>query len=236
VTHAPIEHVFETPDDLANALAAAIAVRLREAIASRRQATLVVPGGKSPQATFERLAQETLDWIAVTVGLTDERWVSTDDASSNEAFVRRALLTGRAADARFVGLYTGDESPEAGEAACAERLNALLRPFDAVLLGMGDDGHTASLFPGAAALGAALDFKSRQHCLAFRAPGIVRARMTLTLPALLDARVVYLLFAGAAKRLTFDAALAEGPIETMPVRALLRQQRTPLEVFWSRAP
>src|SRR5262249_7486093 len=152
------------------------------AIASRRQATLIVPGGKSPQATFERLAREALDWIAVTVTLTDERWVSADDAASNEAFARRVLLTGRAADARFVGLYTGDESPEAGEAACAERLSTLTRPFDVVLLGMGDDGHTASLFPGAEALGAALDEHATQPCKAIRAPGIEPPRMTLTLP------------------------------------------------------
>jgi 6-phosphogluconolactonase len=145
------------------------------------------------------------------------------------------LLAGRAADACFVGLYTGDESPEAGEAPCAERLRGLARPFDVVLLGMGDDGHTASLFPGASALGAALDGRATKPCMGIRAPGIEPARMTLTLSTLLDARVVYLSFLGEGKRQTFDAALAEGPIEALPVRALLRQRRTPLEVYWARA-
>jgi 6-phosphogluconolactonase len=227
------EHRFETPDALADALAETIARRIDDALSARGVASLVVSGGSTPRLTFMRLAQKPLRWGAVTITLADERWVPSSDPASNEAFVRGALLVGAAASARFVGLYTGDATPEAGERACAARIEALERPFDAVLLGIGDDGHTASLFPHAPGLVAALDADGGALCRAIRPPNVELPRMTLTVRALLDARSVFLLFQGARKRAAYDAALAEGPLEAMPVRAVLRQGRLPVVVYWT---
>jgi 6-phosphogluconolactonase len=227
------EHRFETPDALAEALAEAIARRLDDALTARGRATLVVPGGSTPRSTFACLARKPLRWAGVTITLSDERWVPPSDPASNEGVVRDALLTGHASSARFVGLYTGDPTPEAGARAGASRVAGIARPFDVVLLGMGDDGHTASLFPQAPDLAEALDPEGDALCRAIRPPSVQPPRMTLSLRALLDARVVLLLFQGTRKRAAFDAALAEGPIAAMPVRALLRQRRVPVEIYWT---
>ena len=226
------EYPFDTTEALADALAEVMAHRIGDALSARGRATLVVSGGRTPRDTFVRLAGKAVAWRDVTVALADERWVPTSDPASNETFVRRSLLTGTAASAQLVGLYTGDPTPEAGERSCAARIEALARPFDAVLLGMGDDGHTASLFPGSPGLTEALDPAGSVLCRAIRPPSLP-PRMTLTLRALLDARIVFLLFKGVGKLTAFETALADGPIEEMPIRAVLRQKRVPVQVYWT---
>lgn len=222
---------FADADALATALAASVAGTLDGALRRTGRAGLVVSGGRTPEPLFARLGMRRLDWSGVWVTLADERWVPADDPASNEALVRTAFLTGPAADARFVPLHTGDAAPEAGEAACARRLAAMPQPFDLVLLGMGEDGHTASLFPGSPDLRRALDDPG--PCVAVRAPGPGPARMTLTLQTLLDTRRVAILATGEAKRAVLDAALGPGPVEEMPIRAVLRQDRVPVEIFWA---
>lgn len=217
---------------LAVGLADRVAAKLEHAITARGAAGLVVSGGRSPVAFFERLSERRLDWGAVTVSLADERWVPPDSPDSNEALVRRHLLKGRAAGAGFIGLYGGEATPEEGEAACATRLTALPRRLDVVVLGLGLDGHTASLFPGAADLEAALRDGGRP-CRAIRAPGAAQPRMTLTLPRLLQTRLLILTFQGEDKHRVYETAFGEGPVEALPVRALLRQAEAPLEVHWS---
>ena len=128
----------------------------------------------------------------------------------------------RPAPAQFVPLYTGAATPEAAIADASTRLADLPRPFDAVVLGMGEDGHTASLFPGADNLAAALAPKNGQAVMAIRAPGAPQPRLTLTLPALLDARNLFVLFAGPAKRRAYELACSDGPLEEMPIRGVLR--------------
>lgn len=216
---------------MATALAASVAGTLEGALRRTGRASLVVSGGRTPEPLFARLGVRRLDWADVWITLADERWVPAGDPAGNEALVRSSLLVGPAAAARFVPLYTGDATPDAGEAACARRLAAMPRPFDLVLLGMGDDGHTASLFPGSPDLRRALD--GAGPCAAMGAPGPGPARMTLTLPTLLDARRIAILITGGAKRAVLDAALAPGPVEDMPVRAVLRQDRVPVEIFWA---
>lgn len=228
-------HDFADAGTLLDALAQKLGRTLAEAVARQGSASLVVSGGRTPEALFERLAgldaDRAPDWSRVAVTLADERWVPPSDPASNEALVRRTLLTGQAAAARFVPLYTGHATPEQGEAACAEALRDLPRPFDAVLLGMGEDGHTASLFPRAATLAGAL--AGPAACRAVRAPGAPQPRMTLTLPALLNSRRIHLLVTGAGKRAALEDALAPGPVEAMPVRAVLRQDGIPVEVHWA---
>jgi 6-phosphogluconolactonase len=217
---------------MTGALADQVTASLARGIEARGQASLVVSGGRSPEALFGSLSGRDLDWAAVTVTLADERWLPPGSPDSNERLVRDNLLVDRAAEARFVGLWTGHDTPEAGEAACAERLIAVPRPFDQVLLGMGEDGHTASLFPGAEGLSQALGADAGA-CRAMRAPGAPQPRMTLTLPSLLDAREIFVVLQGDAKRRVYERALADGPVEDMPIRAVLRQDQTPVTVYWS---
>ena len=206
---------------------------LQAAIAARGRASLVVSGGKSPIALFEALRARALDWSRVSITLADERWVPQADPASNEKLVREHLLEDAAAAATFVGLKTPAPTPELGAAAAWERVAALPRPFDIVILGMGDDGHTASLFPASPALAGAIDTAAPPGCVAMLSPTAPTARLSLNLSALLDSRHVFVLLNGAAKWRVYVAASGPGPVEEMPVRTVLRQRRTPLDVIWS---
>jgi 6-phosphogluconolactonase len=142
------------------------------------------------------------------------------------------LLQGPAASARFVPLYAGGEEPdEAALARAAQQLELVPGRFAAVVLGMGNDGHTASFFPGGDNLSAALT--SNAPVVAMRAPGAGEARVTLTLSRLLKTDALYLHIEGEEKAKVLEMALAEGPVEEMPIRAILRQDQVPLNVYWS---
>jgi 6-phosphogluconolactonase len=229
----PVATKFESSDALARALATQIAASLADAVAARGLASLVVSGGKSPLKLFELLREEQLDWSRVCIALADERWVDTGDADSNEKLVRDQLLRGPAAAARFHGLKNGAPTPDMGAVSAWETFARVPRPFDAVVLGMGDDGHTASLFPGSPNLPRALNAAAVAGCVGMWAPVAPQPRLSLNLSALLDSRRVVLLISGAGKWRTFLAAGAPGPVEEMPVRAVLRQTRTPLQVMWA---
>lgn len=215
-----------SPAVQAEALAERVAEALREAIVQRGEAVLVVSGGRSPVAFFEQLAQQPLAWAQVWVSLADERWVAVDQDASNEALVRRHLLQGEAAQARWLGLYqpaaTLEEAAERADAALAE-----LPRIDVLVLGMGDDGHTASLFPGNALLAEALSPDCDRRVLPMQAPVALQARLTLTLPILARARLSLLAIQGEAKCLTLQRALKAGPLTELPIRAFLQR---PLEI------
>jgi 6-phosphogluconolactonase len=216
------------PAQLANALAEAVAAALRTAIDSRGTATLVVSGGRSPIAFFERLAQQPLPWSQVVISLADERWVPVNHATSNEGLVRRHLLRGPAAAARFIGLYQVASSLEQA-ALRAEQALAELPPIDVLVLGMGDDGHTASLFPNSPNLREALQADCPRRCLPLLAPSVPHQRLSLSLPLLASARLPLLAIQGQGKLATLSEALAEGEVASMPIRAFLH---SPLEIYW----
>ena len=178
-------HSFTDCHAQAVALAERIAEQLRQGLAERGHALLAVSGGSTPKDLFACLSREQLDWARVQVTLVDERWVDVDDERSNARMVKQLLLQNAAASAHFVPLYTGDASPEGGLAVANERIGALPLPFDAVVLGMGDDGHTASFFPGGDNLHEALDLGGTSRVLPMRAGGAGEPRITLTLPTIL---------------------------------------------------
>ena len=220
-------------DTLSRGLAAAIGADLTAAIASRGLASLVVSGGQSPVGLFEQLRTLPLDWSRVCVALADERWVAPTDPASNEKLVRDELLKDAAAAARFKGLKNNAATPELGASAAWQTFAGVPRPFDAVLLGMGDDGHTASLFPASPNLPAALDAGRAAACVGMQSPTAPQARISLNLAALLDSRRIVLLITGESKWQTYAAAGRPDPVEQMPVRAVLRQRRVPVEVHWA---
>jgi 6-phosphogluconolactonase len=220
-------------DALSRQFAGEIAAQLGRAIDLRGLASLVVSGGRSPVKLFEQLRTQPLDWSRVCVALADERWVEPTDANSNEKLVRGTLLRDNAAAARFAGLKNAAPSPDLGAVSAWETFARVPRPFDMTLLGMGDDGHTASLFPGSPNLRSALNPAASAGCVGMWAPDAPQPRLSLNLSALLDSRRIAILIGGEAKWSTYEAASGAGAVEDMPVRAVLRQQRTPVEVIWA---
>lgn len=226
-------HSFTDSHAQAQALAERIAVRLRSALTRRGHALLAVSGGTTPAAFFAQLALEPVDWAKVRITLVDERWVPATDMRSNARLVQTELLQHAASAATFVPLYTGAATPEAGLAEAAARIAALPLPFDAVVLGMGDDGHTASFFPDGDNLAAVLDMHTTADVLPMRAPAAGEPRITLTLPTVLNARELYLLVTGAHKRdMLIAAQRGTGAARHYPVRAVLTQQRVPVAIYW----
>lgn len=221
-------------DKLAQAAADMIAHRLREALSARGKASLMVSGGSSPKAVYEKLSESDLDWASVTVGLVDERWVKAGQAGSNETFIRNALLQNNAKAATFIPMKTDDDTAEAGAQAVDMTLAQSALPIDICVMGMGTDGHTASWFPNSDGLDFALSADSGRLVSVVRADGCAGAgefplRLTLTLPAVLSAETILLYIPGAAKRAVFTAAQSKTESEA-PVRTLLRD-KTKLIVF-----
>ncbi len=214
-------------------LAGKIGERLTAGAAENGRASLAVSGGSTPMALFEQLAGMGLSWPDVVITLVDERWVAPTSEDSNEHLVRSHLLKGKAAAAAFIGLKNAAATAAAGEKECARRLQEVPRPFDVIILGMGADGHTASLFPGARKLGLATDMNATQICMGIIPLTAPHERMTLTLPAILDARQIFLHITGQNKKDVLQQAQDDGAVEKMPIRFILRQQTTPVSIYWA---
>ena len=222
---------FANGEALAHGLADWTADHLRKAIAARGAALLIVSGGKSPARFFELLSNLELDWPRVSITLADERRVADDSPRSNARLVREKLLQNRAQAASFTPLADVRLPADRELAAASARIANLPSPADVVVLGMGDDGHTASWFPGAQGLAEAIDPVARQLVAPMVAADAPEPRLTLTGRVLLRARAIALEIEGEKKLATFATALEPGPEEAMPIRAVLRRAADRLTVF-----
>lgn len=226
-------HLCATPQEQTCRLVQAITDALAQGIAQRGHAVLAVSGGRSPIALFQALARAPIAWPRVTLTLVDERLVPPDHADSNAALVRAHLLTGAAAQARFLPLVDDPSDLPGCVARANARLRALAQPLTVALLGMGDDGHTASLFPGAAELPSGLDPAYPLPYLAVTPPSAAHARISLSLAALLGAGRLLLSISGEAKRAVYARASAPPPSPQLPISYLIQQSRTPFDAYWS---
>ena len=223
--------VSPSRDALAEALADDVAGALRAGLSQRGAASLAVSGGSTPGRFFDALSRRHLDWASVVVTLVDERFVPPSSDRSNERLVRERLLKNEARLARFMPLYGEGASVEAA-ANQAEAGLALMGPtLDAVVLGMGTDGHTASFFPDAANLADLLDPAQRRRVMPVDAPSGGEPRLTLTLPQLTGARFLALHIEGNEKRAVLDAALGAGG--DRPVTAIFEHSERPVPVYWA---
>ncbi len=215
---------FSSQPAMAVRLADLVALALDRAVAAQGLASLALSGGSTPAPLYQALAVRKIDWPNVAATLVDERLTPPSAPGSNETFIRTNFLKGEAARARFVGLWSDAPTLEAAGAEAASRVESVIRPFDVVVLGMGVDGHTASWFPHADGLVGALA-PNAPLAVAVRARASASAgehlqRITLSLRAIKDARLIVLMITGADKRRAFDAARAAGPVEDAPVRAI----------------
>lgn len=215
---------------LANETAAFITADLQRALAHKPRAKLVVPGGTTPAAMFDALSMAPLDWGRIGVTLSDERWVDVSDPASNQRQAQLRMLRGAASAADFVS-WRG-AGPDIATATAA--LNATLAPwapFDVCVLGLGVDGHVASLIPGAEGLDAAMHDEGIVSAVHAPAAAGSVDRLTLTYSAIAASTRVVLLFTGETKRAVFDRALqGEG---AAPIVKLLHEAQCPVQVCWA---
>lgn len=202
-------HIFANRHELANELAHAVAAALSRVVSEKGKAVLAVSGGSTPALFFDCLSCCEITWNTVTVTLVDERQVGEDSPRSNARLVKQRLLQNRAAKARFVPLFQNT--------AAASKLD-----LDVVVLGMGEDGHTASFFPGGDNLAKALDLHGTCALFTMDAPGAGEQRLTFSLPTLIAARRLFLHIEGEKKRQVLERAQAGHDQLAMPIRAVLQ--------------
>lgn len=222
-----IETRFATVEEHAQQLANSVAEQLAQVLQEKDKAVLAVSGGRSPIPFFEALSQVDLAWEQVIISLVDERVVDIEDNDSNTALVGKHLLINRAKKAQFHGLLAANLSTEqlTDVTTLAESAQANFIQPDIIVLGMGEDGHTASLFPHVA------DLAAPQAILSVVPQTAPYTRLSLSLPAILQAKTVYLAIGGAAKIAVYQAAKAQKTAD-LPISYVLHQNETAVKVLY----
>lgn len=224
---------FENRSAASAAAAQILAELIGEALAANpsAEASLVVSGGSTPGPCFDLLSEQALDWSRVTVIPSDERWVPADNPDSNERLIKKRLLQGLADQGKVLSFFRAGLDASQAPRVIEQDLEKLAQPFSAVLLGMGEDGHFASLFPDFDELQKALDPQGEMACTMVQTTGSPHLRISLTLSALLHCMHTVLLIFGEAKRNVFDTARTGGT--SYPIEALLHETLKPLTVIWA---
>jgi 6-phosphogluconolactonase len=218
-------HEYPTSTAMNTALATAISNNLQQAVAQRSQASLALSGGPAVIELLQILSRTPLPWEKIYITLVDERWVDKEHEDSNERLIRTHLLQNQAKNAHFISLKTIADDPSDSIDETHIRLQqSLPLPIDVLVLGMGDDGHTASLFPHANNLSKGLDMHSNKMVIDMQPLTAPHKRISLTLPVIINSRHLYLQLVGKKQQQVFQQALAGNDTHQMPIRAVLQQQ------------
>lgn len=220
-------------ESLASAVARLIARALADAIGRNGQAVLAVSGGSTPRLLFQQLSKADIGWSNVTVVLVDERFVPPSHDRSNHRLVATQLLQNAAAFADFIPLFSAGETPAEAATKASHRIEALDQALDVVVLGLGTDGHTASWFPESPELDAVTDPEQTAIVMPVEAASQPEPRLTLTQPVIREAKHAILHIEGAPKMDVLEQALKTGPVKDLPVRAILKRTKKPLQVHWA---
>lgn len=226
---------FAAREKLADTLAQRVSAQLAAGIELRGTALLAVSGGSTPPLFLRALSRRQIDWEKVVVTLVDERFVPAGSERSNARMVTLNLLQHAAAKARFVELHREAETVEQAADLVRQDILALKLPFDAVVLGMGTDGHTASFFPDADRLAEALDPEDRSYVLPIHAASAAEPRLSLSLAALATARFVAVHIEGLAKKeVLMEALAAQQPMKAVPpIATMIEHAAHPVEIYWA---
>ena len=216
---------FPNIDSLSQSLAQYAESALQTILSRRQHATLAVPGGNTPRHYLPELAKCALPWDRITITLSDERWVDVDDEQSNERMIKQYLVNRLPANTRFSGLKTDHADPSAAVETVHRRLASLPLPLSLALLGLGEDGHIASLFPGMNP-----DLLVSHHCVAATPPVAPSPRISLSLALLAQSERIALVVTGKTKRRLLDR-VHEKPNPALPIVWLLQRTSSPVMVF-----
>lgn len=220
-------HRFSSQQACNEALANVLSSRIEQALADAKSASLLLPGGSTPKGLLACLQQRALPWSQVQISVTDERWVAADAAQSNTQMLRRALPKAQLLEPRLA------DSAQASSVAWAQALQERL-PFAASVLGMGDDGHVASLFAGMPGLAEGIDFAARPCALVGLAPDEPRVRLSLNLAMLASTQWLGVLLFGETKGQMLERVLANDPTtQALPIYHLLWRAPLPVQVYWA---
>jgi 6-phosphogluconolactonase len=201
---------------------------------SQNSVSLALAGGNTPAPLYRWLSEQHINWGRCKITLSDERWLSPDQPDSNELLIRENLLINQAQYAYFCPLKNAQKTALEGQQECETNLSINIPTLDIALLGMGEDGHFASIFPGQDDFENLINPDNSALCRALQPPHAPHERMTLTLAYLLSAKRIFILFKGAKKiRLYEQAKQAIHHVDQFPLRVLLSQQKVPVDVYWS---
>lgn len=227
------QYNFEKSESLDLVLADKVSQILQQAILDRGKATLAVSGGSTPKGFFNVLSHKKIDWKNVIITLVDERWVDIASDDSNTRLVRDYLLQNKATEANFFHL-------KAEKVLCRETLinlnvmaKRMLMPLDVVILGMGEDGHTASLFPCSEQIAEALDTHNENALMVIDPKTAPYQRISFTFATLIQSRNIFLHLCGGTKQHVLNQALSADDVFAMPIRKFLQDRATTTQVYWS---
>ncbi len=220
-------HTFATQQACNQALTEQLACCIMQVFNAQQKASLLLPGGGTPAGLLLELSQQDLPWAAIHISPTDERWVAGDSKDSNAQMMQQVLTEANILDPRLAS--TAQASGEAWARAVED-----CAPFAATLLGMGGDGHIASLFPGMPHLAAALQLNEQPGALVGLAPNEPKVRLSLNLSMLCATRWLGLLVFGERKKLMIDRVLAKDPTtQALPIYHLLWHAPLPVHIYWA---
>jgi 6-phosphogluconolactonase len=202
---------------------------LTQSITENGCASIAVSGGRTPISLFEELSKLNLEWSKVELTLVDERWVDAKHEDSNELLVRKHLIKNKATQINFFPIKSSAKSVKEGQILYEKVLQQVKLPFDVIVLGMGDDGHTASLFPCCKELGQAMDPDSQQKCIVTKPKNAPYERISLTFSTISKVKNLILQMRGSSKLRTFELAMTLKDAKKMPIYAFTEQ---PLEIYW----
>ena len=229
---------FESHDELFQSVALDIESHLRYSLTKYGAASFIIPGGTTPGPAFQSLSNAELDWGNITIAQSDERWLDSSHEQSNQKLTELSLLINRAAKANYVAMKNSSASSKIGLTQCNRDYQSMLTPFSVTMLGMGLDGHFASLFPNSNHIKKGLDPNNLDLCIDIDASGCPVAgdyteRMSLTLTGILNSQIIILLITGQEKLRLIQNKLNTKPDLNCPISYLLNQTTNPVSIYWA---
>jgi len=217
-------------ESLASDLCQCIGEILTEAIKKKGRASMAVSGGSTPIPLFKEFSLLNIDWTKIDLTLVDDRWVDAKNADSNELLVRTHLIKNKAAQVHFIPLKNDAKTAKEGQIYSEKMLRKITLPFDVVVLGMGSDGHTASLFPCSDELPQAMNLNNSNYLISTSPKTAPYERISLTARVIFDSKNVFLHLNGSSKLHTLESAMEYKDLNKMPIYTFLKNG---LSIYWS---